>query len=106
MARALGITTVAILAVLEGRRRYGLDITSETGLLPGTVYTTLRRLERRSMIRGTWEDPEIAERERRPRRRYYQLTPDGVRALDAARHRLQGLADTAFGVARGEEAEA
>ena len=44
-----------ILAALEARVRYGLDITQSTGLLPGTVYTTLRRLEKRNLVRGEWE---------------------------------------------------
>ena len=88
MGRSLGLGTVSVLAALEGSVRYGLDITQRTGLLAGTVYTTLRRLEQRSMIKGHWEDPEVAEAERRPRRRYYTLTPDGIAALEQARGRL------------------
>ena len=92
MGRALGVTTVTILAAIEHRICYGLDIVQQTGMLPGTVYTTLRRLERRKLIEGQWEDADIAEADRRPRRRYYALTPDGVAALDGARDRLQELA--------------
>ena len=92
MGRSLGMTTVTILAAIERRICYGLDIVNQTGMLPGTVYTTLRRLERRNLIEGQWEDPDIAEAERRPRRRYYTLTDDGRAALDGARDRLQELA--------------
>ena len=60
-------------------------------MLTGTVYTTLRRLERRGMITGQWEDAEIAEAERRPRRRYYELTAAGVEALETARAHFEGL---------------
>ncbi len=92
MGRSLGLGTVSILAALEGSVRYGLDITQHTGLLAGTVYTTLRRLEQRSLIKGQWEDAEVAEAERRPRRRYYTLTPQGIAALEQARGRLAELA--------------
>lgn len=91
MARALGEATTRILALLEGRAGYGLDLTQQSGLLPGTVYVTLRRLERRRLIEGRWEGAELAEAERRPRRRYYRLLPAGVRALADARARLDGL---------------
>lgn len=91
MARPLGVSSILILAALESRVRYGLDLIDRTGLLPGTVYTTLRRLEKRDLVRGEWEDPGIAEAERRPRRRYYTLTPEGAVELEASRVRLSGL---------------
>jgi len=92
MARSLGMGTVAILAALQERVRYGLDLTQRTGLLAGTVYTTLRRLEGRSLVEGRWEQPEVAEAERRPRRRYYSLTPAGGAALADAQERMGRLA--------------
>jgi len=92
MSRSLGTSTIAILAALKSRVCYGLDLTQRTGLMPGTVYTTLRRLEARTLVEGQWEDPTIAEAERRPRRRYYTLTPAGVVALEEASERLSRLA--------------
>lgn len=91
MSRPLGATTVTILSVLERHSGYGLDIINQTGLLAGTVYTTLRRLERREQIEGQWEDAEIAAAERRPRRRYYTLTPKGREALAVARERFGAM---------------
>ena len=88
MSRSLGATTVTILADIQERSVYGLDIINRTGLLPGTVYTALRRLERRKLVQGRWEEAEIAEAERRPRRRYYSLTEAGKLALEEARARL------------------
>jgi PadR family transcriptional regulator PadR len=88
MGRFMGITSITILAALESRRCYGLDVIDRTGLLAGTVYTTLRRLEERGLVIGQWEDAEVAEAERRPRRRYYALTPAGATELAAARERL------------------
>ena len=106
MGRPLGMTATAILAALRRGARYGLDITQRAGLLPGTVYTTLRRLERRDLIRGHWEDPAIAEAERRPRRRYYELTAQGGRALDEATAHYGALtASLAGGIPGAEEAE-
>lgn len=91
MSRSLGVTTVVILTAIERRVCYGLDIVNRTGLLPGTVYTTLRRLERRELVEGRWEDAEVAEADRRPRRRYYAITSEGVEKLAVARKRFEAL---------------
>jgi len=92
MSRVLGTSTIAILAALKGRVGYGLDLTQQTGLTPGSVYTTLRRLEDRKFVAGRWEDAAIAEDERRPRRRYYTLPPAGLAALEEASDHLTRLA--------------
>ena len=98
MGRSLGSRSIDILAALQSRVCYGLDIVQRTGLLAGTVYTTLRRLEKRDLVRGSWEDPEIAEAERRPRRRYYALTPAGEAELEESKKRmLQLFAPAAVG---------
>ena len=104
MARPLGLSSMLILAALESQVRYGLDITQRTGLLPGTVYTTLRRLEKRDLVVGEWEAADIAEAERRPRRRYYTLTPEGAVALETGRSRLAAMnLGFAGGTAEGME---
>ena len=82
---------MVILTALQSRVCYGLDIVQRTGLLAGTVYTTLRRLENRGLVHGSWEDPDIAEAERRPRRRYYELTPVGEAQLEESRKRMEQL---------------
>jgi len=52
----------------------------------GTLYKALGRLETAGLVRSRWEDPDAAAHERRPRRRLYEVTPAGERALaDAAR---------------------
>ncbi len=40
----------------------------------GTLYRALYELERRGLLHSRWEDPNIAKKEGRLRRRYYQLT--------------------------------
>jgi len=91
MSRSLGLTTVMILTAIERGVCYGLDIVNRTGLLPGTVYTTLRRLERKGHVSGRWEDPEVAESNRRPRRRYYELTESGRKALKTTRAHFEAM---------------
>ena len=44
----------------------------------GLIYKALRRLESVGALTSRWEDPEIALAERRPRRRYYSLTSNGI----------------------------
>ena len=72
--RRLGYATVAILRAIDEDHAYGLDIIGSTGLATGTVYVTLGRLQKRGFVATSWEDQRIADREGRPRRRYYRLT--------------------------------
>lgn len=92
MPRGLGVTSLQILGAIRDGSAYGLDLVSSTGLPSGTVYPTLGRLRKRGLIRAHWEDQRVADREGRPRRRYYALTPDGERALAAGVARLTDLA--------------
>jgi DNA-binding PadR family transcriptional regulator len=82
--RRIGAVTCAILDAIRAGHRHGADIMAATGQGGGTVYKVLRRLEDRGLVVGRWEDADIAERERRPRRRYYKVTPDGVAELRRA----------------------
>ena len=90
--RSLGFATVSILDAIHRGRRYGIEIMDETELGGGTIYKLLHRLEQKQMIAGVWEDAEIAEREKRPRRRYYQLTREGNAALADALRQYGALA--------------
>jgi len=40
-----------------------------------------RRLERRGVLIGKWEEEDTAKAEQRPQRRYYELTPVGEEAM-------------------------
>ena len=46
----------------------------------GTLYRALGRLEKQGYLDGNWEDPHLAARENRPRRKLYSLTAKGVSA--------------------------
>jgi DNA-binding PadR family transcriptional regulator len=79
--RIIGDGTRLILEAIRAGQRHGADIMEATGQGGGTVYKVLRRLEERGWIAGRWEDAGVAERERRPRRRYYRVTADGQAEL-------------------------
>ena len=96
MPRPLGVTSLQILASIRDGVAYGLDIVTHTGMPSGTVYPTLGRLKKSGLVTPSWEDQRIAEREGRPRRRYYELTTDGARALADG---IERLADTAADLA-------
>jgi DNA-binding PadR family transcriptional regulator len=91
MPRPLGLTSLQILASVQGGARYGLDIVARTGLASGTVYPTLARLKRAGLLRSRWEDQAVAEREGRPRRRYHELSAEGTTALAEGVRRVSGL---------------
>jgi PadR family transcriptional regulator PadR len=81
MTRQIGYATAALLRAIDRGYRYGLDMMDATGLPSGTVYPTLTRLEGRGLVSGLWEAQSVADREKRPRRRYYRLTAAGRAAL-------------------------
>ncbi|MGD2123730.1 MAG: PadR family transcriptional regulator [Gemmatimonadota bacterium] len=81
MPRPLGLSSLKIFAAIRDGSAYGLDIIAYTGLPSGTVYPTLGRLRRSGYVRARWEDQRIADREGRSRRRYYELSGEGEKAL-------------------------
>lgn len=60
----------------------------------GTLYKALGRMETAGLLSSTWEDPDAAAEEGRPRRRLYEITTAGRAALatvsgaDGARRRI------------------
>ena len=71
--------------------RYGLDISKESGLPDGSIYTILARLETAGLLYSAWEDIDPAT-EGRPRRRHYWLTGEGVRVARQAAPTTPSLA--------------
>ncbi|MDO9398243.1 MAG: helix-turn-helix transcriptional regulator [Herbiconiux sp.] len=49
----------------------------------GTLYRALSRLTTAGFLDATWEEPEVAEADGRPRRRLYRVTGEGEGALSA-----------------------
>lgn len=88
----LGFIRIHVLHHAAARPVYGLWLIEELGrhgyrLGPGTLYPILRRLAEGGYLR-----PETRVVDGRARK-YYTITPQGRRALRAARARLAELAD-------------
>jgi PadR family transcriptional regulator, regulatory protein PadR len=62
-----------------------------TSLPSGTVYPALRRFERQKFVRGRWENERTARLDRRPARRYYEMTDAGRRHFEKAFERFGEL---------------
>lgn len=91
MAPKMSSAVVRVLQTfLETPRsaRYGLELGAATGLPSGTIHPVLARLEAAGWVESQWEsvDPSAV---RRPRRRFYRLTPAGT---EQARTALAGVA--------------
>jgi len=102
MALRMTVQTLLVLQALlqhAGQELYGLELSEETGLLPGTAYPILLRLENEGWVTSRWEDID-PHAEKRPARRYYRLTAGGAAQASAAlaaarrpsRAALRGLA--------------
>jgi PadR family transcriptional regulator PadR len=78
--------TLRVLRLFEEQptvRLAGSDIAKQTGMLSGTIYPIMMRLERAGWLSSQWEklDPSDACR---PRRRLYRLTGLGYNKSRAA----------------------
>jgi DNA-binding PadR family transcriptional regulator len=83
--------TALVLQALANGHHHGFDIMDATGLPSGTVYPILRRLDREGLLRSAWEKAVAAQREQRPPRRYYDITPGGEEMLAGAVDRFRAL---------------
>jgi DNA-binding PadR family transcriptional regulator len=92
--RRLGTSTLAILRALADGHRYGFDMMDATGLPGGTVYPALAKLENDKLVSSRWEDPAVAHREKRPPRRYYDLSAAGAERLQTEIAWLAGAMGT------------
>src|SRR5438093_11115524 len=98
-----GSAEVLILALLEERDRHGYEIAKLIDQRTGgaisfhvaSLYPTLYRLERRSLIAGKW-----VERAGSRRRRFYRLTVAGQKVLDAERRSWRAFFEALNRVAR------
>ncbi len=84
-----------LLAILRVDEAYGVPIAREIeqtagrGVVIGAVYTALDRLEERGLVTSQVGDP-TPERGGRARR-YFQVTPRGLRAIKQTRQALVSL---------------
>jgi PadR family transcriptional regulator PadR len=77
-----GCLELAILAILREKKLYGLEILqrleSDSDLIvsEGTIYPLLSRLSGLALLRGEWKESTVG-----PDRKYYVVTPAGIRRL-------------------------
>jgi DNA-binding PadR family transcriptional regulator len=57
----------------------------------GTLYKALGRMEQAGLLTSTWEDPQAAAEDGRPRRRLYEITPAGRTALAEVARQSDGI---------------
>jgi PadR family transcriptional regulator PadR len=73
--------SVALMADPRGRH-WGYDLSRRCGVRSGVLYPTLQRMLDQGWLRDGWEDPG-PDRAKRPPRRYYELTEQGMAELGA-----------------------
>lgn len=86
--RMTQITALVLRAVASGHK-YGFDVMEACGMPSGTVYPTLRRLEKAGLLGSGWEEEAEAFAAGRPRRRTYHLTSSGRKSLPNADAKLE-----------------
>ena len=101
--RSLGNVQIQILEAVARGIGHGFDLMDETGLPSGTVYPALSRLERDGLLSSRWESARIAHQEKRPPRRYYELTQVGRTVAAEAASRYRAIQDVGRAAARSEQ---
>lgn len=94
MSRVLSALEEEILTLLKGTSAYGLEIIEAVNELsrgerppvPGTYYPILKKLEDKGFITSHWGDSFVGAR-----RKYYQITPHGTKALNQRREYREKL---------------
>ena len=84
-----GNLDLILLSILESGEKYGLQIISEARVRTdgyfefkeGSLYPALHRLEKAKLVRAEFRPSDTGG----PRRRYYQLTNAGKKALERKR---------------------
>lgn len=63
-------------------QHWGYELSKQAGVRSGVLYPMLTRMLNEGWVEDGWEDPTTI-REKRPPRRYYELTDEGRLALGA-----------------------
>ena len=86
-----------ILSALRFRNRYGLEIMQAIEKSGGksirfnSLYPNLKKLEKKGFVKSSWGD-EAPEKHTGARRKYYQITGTGIKALEAKQQLLESVA--------------
>lgn len=101
-----GVLESCVLALVRDEESYGFDIvralTAAGNLLTseGTIYPLLARLRRDGLVTTTWRESESG-----PPRRYYRVTNEGRRALEAFMRDWRRFADAVDDLLAGSHGE-
>jgi PadR family transcriptional regulator, regulatory protein PadR len=79
---ANALAVAAALLEQPDARHYGYNLGKRASVRSGRLYPMLSQMLENGWLTDGWEDPATI-RERRPPRRYYQLTADGRTKLAA-----------------------
>jgi PadR family transcriptional regulator, regulatory protein PadR len=83
MRKTHALVQVAIALLEDPRgRHWGYELSKQTGVRSGVLYPMLTRMLDEGWVEDGWEDPTTIC-EKRPPRRYYELTDKGRLALGA-----------------------
>lgn len=86
-----GLLQLLILKLIYENPSYGYDLIKKIGefsndsmiIKSGTMYTTLRRMEKSGFIKSVWRKSDLG-----PTKRLYELTPLGKRYLNNMLHNI------------------
>jgi len=81
MTNSLVSVVVALMAARDDKH-WGYELSKKTGVRSGVLYPILGRLLDQGWIADGWEDPSSIK-EKRPPRRYYTVTEEGLEELGA-----------------------
>jgi DNA-binding PadR family transcriptional regulator len=87
----LSLAAAIILRAVSDGHCYGFEIMEVTGLPSGTIYPALRRLEEAKLIRSH-RDTGVRAVAEGPPRKYFCISAEGTRALEAASNRYPVIA--------------
>lgn len=82
---SISLLEPALLVIIKNQAKHGYTMLSDlekigiSTIHPSVVYRTLRELENLTWIKSDWETDQTQG----PPRRIYQITPQGVEALDS-----------------------
>ena len=102
----LAFGQVSVLHAVADGNRFGFDIIDATGLTSGSVYPTLDKLESLGYLTSHGEDARAARRDKRPPRRYFDLTNQGAAALADALTKYKNLKPVSLRAWRVSKSEA
>ncbi|NER11875.1 hypothetical protein GWK08_00330 [Leptobacterium flavescens] len=79
----LTLQQIKILHVIETEEKYGYQIMKELDnkILLGSLYNSLKAMEKKGYVESKWGEDD----NKGGRRKYYRITPGGVRVLEYVR---------------------